>query len=109
MSDTLKVLGQTADATSENALYTVPNLVQTTTSTLIICNRTASSLKFKVSIAVAGASLATKQYIFFDPPIAANTTVTVTIGLTLGQTDVVNAWGSATGLSFNLFGVETIA
>ena len=108
MSDIIKVLGQTKNATSETALYTVPNLTQTTISTLAICNRTTGILTFRISIAVAGASIDDIQYLFYDAAINPNTTITVTIGITLGQTDVINAWGDATGLSFNVFGVETL-
>lgn len=108
MSDTIKVLGQlAAAATTEEDLYAVPNLAQTTSSTLVICNRTSVQKTFRISVAPAAASTADKQYLFYDTSIAANTTVTVTIGMTLAQLDVVRIYASATGLSFNLFGVET--
>ena len=108
MSDIIKVLGQiAAAATTAETLYTAPNLSQVTCSTLVICNRTSGSLTFRVSIRVAGAGANDKQYIFYDTPLGANSTLTLTIGMTLAQTDVVTTYASATGLSFNLFGVET--
>ncbi len=108
MADVLKVLGQLAAAAStEEDLYTVPNLALTTVSSLVVCNRTSGALTFRVSVAVAGASTGNKDYIFYDAPIAANTTVTAVIGLTLNQSDVVRTFASGTGLSFGLFGVET--
>lgn len=108
MSDVLKVLGQLdAAATTAQDLYTAPNLAQVTCSTLVVCNRTAGGLTFRVSIRVAGVAANDKQYLFYDTAIAANTTLTVTIGMTLAQTDVVTTYASATGLSFSLFGVET--
>lgn len=106
--DSLKVLGQlAAAATTSEALYTVPSLAMTTASTLMVANRTAASITFRVSVHVAGAVAADKQYIFYDVPLAANSSLSVTIGLTLAEADVVKTYASASGLSFNLFGVET--
>jgi hypothetical protein len=108
MADIIKVLGQLdAAATTEEDLYPVPNVTVATCSTLVICNRTASSIDFRVSVAPAAAVTSDEQYLFYDAPIAGNTTITVTIGMTLAQLDVVRTYASATGLSFNLFGVET--
>ncbi len=108
MADVLKVLGQlAAAATTEEDLYTVPNLAQTTTSSLVVCNRTGGVLTYRVSVAVAGAVVNDKQFLYYDQTLAANTTFTSVLGLTLNQTDVVRTFASATGLTFNLFGVET--
>ena len=44
MSDNLKVLGQSAPAaTTETVLYTVPDMTQTTISSIVICNRNNSN------------------------------------------------------------------
>ena len=44
MSDSLKVLGQAAPAaTTETVLYTVPDMSQTTVSSIVICNRNNSN------------------------------------------------------------------
>ena len=108
MSDIIKVLGQ-ADtaATTVTTLYTVPNLTQTTISSFVACNRTGSAITFRLSVHVAGASADDKQYLFYDKSVAANDTLTVVIGMTLGQTDVLKVYASAVNMSFNLFGVET--
>lgn len=108
MSDVLKVLGQLdAAATTTETLYTAPDLSQVTTSSLIICNRTAASLTFRVSAYKATESIDDKQYLFYDTPIGANTSISAVIGMTLAQADSIKTYASATGLSFNLFGVET--
>jgi len=108
VSDIIKVLGQ-ADtaATTVTTLYTVPNLTQTTISSFVACNRTGSAITFRLSVHVAGASADDKQYLFYDKSVAANDTLTVVIGITLGQTDVLKVYASAVNMSFNLFGVET--
>ena len=108
MTDVIKVLGQVApSATTATTLYTVPNLVQTTISSLVICNRSGSAVTFRVSVRVAAASADNKQYLFYDKSLAANATQTVVIGITLSQTDVVTVYGSDGNLTFSLFGVET--
>ena len=108
MTDVIKVLGQSApSATTVTTLYTVPDLTQTTVSSLVICNRAGSGGTFRVSIHVAGAGADNKQYLFYDQSINANTTQTVVIGMCLNQTDVVKVYASSADFSFNLFGVET--
>jgi len=108
MADTLKVLGQlAAAATTNETLYTVPATVQTTTSSLIVCNQTAGALDFRVAIRVDGESLTAKQYLYYDVEVAANVSFVAVLGMTLGADDVVTVYASATGLSFTLFGVET--
>jgi len=108
VSDIIKVLGQ-ADtaATTVTTLYTVPDLTQTTISSFVACNRTGSAITFRLSAHVVGASADDKQYLFYDKSVAANDTLTVVIGITLGQADVLKVYASAVNMSFNLFGVET--
>ena len=108
MSDVLKILGQIAAASAtEEDLYTAPNLSQVTCSTLAVCNRTAGTITFRISISVDDAATATKDYLFYDAPLEANSTLTAVLGLTLGQNDTIRTYASAAGLNFTLFGVET--
>ena len=56
MTDVIKVLGQAdVSSTTTTTLYTVPNLTQTTVSSLVICNRGGSGITFRVSIHVTAA------------------------------------------------------
>jgi hypothetical protein len=105
--DNLKILGQSAPAaTTSTDLYTVPASRSTTVSTLVVCNRAATSATFRVSAAIAGAALANQQYLFYDQVIDGNSTYSVTIGMTLATTDKIRVYASTANLSFNLFGVE---
>lgn len=116
MADEIKVLGQVYGNGSEQALYTVPDkttdtvaaniLTQVTCSSLVVCNQTAAPLTFRVSISLAGAATASKDYLFYDAPLAGNSTMAAVLGITMQQTDVVRVDGAA-GLSFTLMGVET--
>ena len=108
MADAIKVLGQLdVSATTITTLYTVPDLTQTTVSSLVVCNRGGSGITFRVRVHVNGAGADDKQFIFYDEDLAATTTRTVVIGMCLGQKDVVKVYSSAANVSFNLFGVET--
>ena len=108
MADDLKVLGQLAPAaTTTTVLYTVPDMTQTTISSIVAANRTGSAITFRLSVHVAGASANDKQYLYYDKSVAANDSLAIVIGITLNQTDVLKVYTSAVDMSFNVFGCET--
>ena len=49
-----------------------------------------------------------KEYLFYDKAINANTTDTIVIGITLGQTDELKIYSSSSDFSFSAFGCETL-
>lgn len=108
MADVGKILAQVIPAaTTLTTLYTVPAATTTFASTFCVCNQAGSAATYRVSVAVAGAADATKQYIAYDAPLRANETMSFTIGLALATTDVVRCYSSNGQVSFNLFGIET--
>jgi hypothetical protein len=108
LSDIIKVLGQLdSAATTQETLYTVPDLTQTTISSFLACNRTGSAITFRLRVNIAGASDDDKQFLYYDKSVAANTTFTAVIGMCFGQKDVVKTYASGVNMSFTLFGVET--
>jgi hypothetical protein len=107
VTEVLKVLGQAAPAaTTLTALYTVPAATQVTCSTLVVCNQGVVGIKFRVSVAVAGAADTGKQYLYFDVALARNDSFAATLGITLGAGDVVRVQTDTVNVSFSLFGVE---
>jgi len=107
MANTLKTLSQTApSATTLTDSYTVPGATQAVVSSVVVCNRSATATSFRISVAVAGAADATKQYLYYDVPIAGNDTFVATIGVSLGAADVVRVYATLATLSFNVFGAE---
>jgi len=107
MGDVIKVLGQVNPTINIlTVLYTVPSMVQTTVSSIVICNTSGNIDSFSVSVAVGGAADTLKQYIYYGQPLDANDTFVATIGMSLAAGDVVRVLSSAGNLSFNLFGVE---
>jgi hypothetical protein len=106
MATTYKVLGQVAPlATTDTILYTVPSATQAVCSTLSVCNR-GSLATFRVQIKIAGAASDNKQFVAYDATVAANDTLLLTFGATLGATDVVVVYASTGDMSFQLFGSE---
>ena len=107
MPTTYKVLGQVApSATTATTAYTVPSATQAVVSTIAVANRGASSATYRIAIRVAGSALSNDEYIAYDTAITANNSTMITIGITLGATDVITVYASTADLSFNVFGSE---
>ena len=107
MATTYKVLGQSNPAaTTATTLYTVPAATQTVVSSVTIANQASSSATFRIAVRVAGAALAASQYIAYDVAVGAADTTVLTLGLTLGATDVITVYASTANLSFAAFGSE---
>lgn len=107
MGQALKKLGELSPAaTTLTALYTVPAATSTAVSSIVVCNRNAGKIKFRVSVAVAGAGDTGAQYLYFDNELAGNDTFVAVIGITLAATDVVRVQSDTTLVSFNAFGAE---
>lgn len=111
MADELKVLGQISpSATTYTTLYTVPNLAQTTVSSILICDQGSGATAYRISVHIAGAdtgSPTTKQFLFFDKALASKATDVHVLGMTLNQSDVIQVYADDADISFTMFGVET--
>ena len=107
MANTYKVLGQVApSATTATTAYTVPSSTQAVLSTIVVCNRAGSAGTYRIAIRPDGASLATTHYVAYDIAIAANDSTALTLGITLGDTDVVTVYASSADMTFSVFGSE---
>ena len=110
MATTYKVLGQSApSATTNTNLYTVPADTQTVVSSIVIANRNSASATYRIAVRPAGATLANQHYIAFDVSAAASDSITLTLGITLGATDVITVRSSSDLLTFSAFGSEITA
>ena len=107
MAEVLKVLGQASPAaTTEADLYTVPGATAAVASTLVICNRNASNVTFRVSVSVGGGATANADYIYYDTRLLKNDSTFATIGITLGAADKVRVYSDTANVSFSLYGTE---
>lgn len=107
MAQTHKVLGQVAPSGVLNTdLYIVPSATQAIVSTLSVCNTGSASTTYRVAIRPTGEAIVDKHYIAYDSYAEANNSTFLTLGLSLGATDVVTVYAGTGVLSFGLFGVE---
>ncbi len=107
MATSYKVLGQaTPTASTATALYTVPSSKEAVISSIIVCNVNQVPAVYRIAIRPNGETLANKHYIIYDNSIAPQETLTLTLGVTMGDTDVFEVYSSVENVSFNLFGSE---
>lgn len=106
MPTTYKVLGQVQGTTAVSNVYTVPAATQTVVSTIVIANRSSSNTNFRIAVQPAGAALTNTHYIAYDSVVAGNDSIALSLGLTLGNTDVISVNASSNVLTFSVFGSE---
>ena len=107
MATTYKVLAQSApSATTATPIYTVPSATSAVVSTIVVANRAAAPATYRIAVRPGGASLANQHYIAYDVTVGASDSTTLTLGITLATTDVVEVYASTANLSFNAFGSE---
>jgi len=107
MAYTYKVLGQEIPAAGANVnLYTVPAGTSAIISTVNVCNQSTSNVTFRLSIRPAGVTGTSKHFIVFDSALPAQDTMAVSLGMTLGNTDVITAYSFQGNVSFAAFGTE---
>jgi hypothetical protein len=107
MATTYKVLGQSnPSATTATTLYTVPAATSAIVSTIVVCNQAATAATYRIAVRIAGTSLTAAQYIAYDVSLPANASDTLTLGVTLGATDVITVYASSATMSFSAFGSE---
>ena len=104
-----KVLGQlAAAATTEEALYAVPASSSTVVSSIVIANRGATAATYRLAVKpTAATTLATNHYLAYDVSLAANDSVSLTLGITLAATNAIRTYASNTNLTFTAFGSES--
>ena len=109
MATTYKVLGQSNPAaTTLTTLYTVPASTSTVISTITVANQAATAATYRIAVRIAAAGISAAQYLAYDVSLPANATDTLTLGITVGATDVISVFASTTTLSFNAFGSEIV-
>lgn len=107
MATTYKVLGQSAPtATTSTDVYTVPAATTAVLSTIVVANRSASAVTYRIAVRPDGATLANEHYIAYDVNVGASDSTTITLGITMDAGDVLSVYAGTGDLSFNVFGSE---
>lgn len=108
MTQTYKVLGQSAPAANTTAnVYTVPAATQAVVSSIVITNRNNNAnATYRLAVQPAGAALANQHYIAYDATVTALDSVALSLGVSMGNTDVLSVYSGNANISFSVFGVE---
>jgi hypothetical protein len=108
MPTNYKVLGQVNPAVQTYAtLYTVPASTQAVISTISICNANASvDANYSIAVRPAGETIDAKHFLTSNNVVGALDTIMLTVGLTLGNTDVVTVYVTNPNVAFGLYGSE---
>lgn len=107
MAEAMSVLGQVAPAaTTETTLYDAAASTTAVVSSIVVCNRSAVDVTYRIYIGVDDAATSNEQYLVYDATIAPNDTVAYTLGITMGDTDDLRVYASTANLSFSAFGTE---
>lgn len=108
MPTNYKVLGQSnPTACTYTTLYTVPAATQAVISTISICNaNTNSNANYSIAVRPAGETIDAKHFLTSNNVVGSLDTIMLTVGLTLGNTDVVTVYATTGNVAFSLFGSE---
>ena len=108
MPQTYKVLGQSAPAANTTAnVYTVPAATQAVVSSIVITNRnTNANVTYRLAVQPAGAAIANQHYIAYDSTVTALDSIALSLGVSMGNTDVLSVYAGNSNVSFSVFGVE---
>ena len=108
MANTYKVLAQSnPSATTATTLYTVPSSTSAVISTITICNYNATTnANYSILVRPAGETVNVKHYINSNNVVQYLDTIALTLGITLGNTDVITVYTTGSNVSFGVFGSE---
>lgn len=100
-----KLFGDQLPAASETQLYHPTTIQNTIISTIAICNA-GSATTVRLSHGTSS-SMTVNDYILYDAPIEANTTLFLTVGICVSNNDYIKAYAGTASVTFIGWGVET--
>jgi len=107
MANAYKILGQVADASANDVeLYLVPASTEAIVSTIIVANREAASNTFRIATKSDNSAVANADYVAYDTTIAANDSITLTLGITLETGAEISVGASDANVTFQAYGTE---
>lgn len=104
MANAYKVLGQVADASANNVTLVADQDGETIVSTIVVANRATAAKTFRIAVRPGGATLADAHYIAYDTSVSANDSITLTLGITLADNDIITVGSSDANVTFSAFG-----
>ena len=109
MASTYKVLGQARPgALTDTDLYTNPAGGQAVISSITISNTEGANDTFRIYVRKDGASADKANALSYDLLAQANSTISLTLGVTLDAADVLTVQSNAGSCTFQAFGLEIV-
>tara|TARA_R100001443_G_scaffold51299_1_gene63272 strand:- start:43 stop:369 length:327 start_codon:yes stop_codon:yes gene_type:complete len=106
MANVYKILGQVADASANDVELYRQTGVETIVSSIVVCNRENAANTFRIATKTDDSAVANTDYLAYDTSIAANDTVTLTLGITLEAGAEISVGASDANVTFNAFGTQ---
>lgn len=106
MANVYKILGQVADASANDVELYRQTGVETIVSSIVVCNRENAANTFRIAAKTDNSAVANTDYLAYDTTIAANDTITLTLGITLEGGAEISVGASDANVTFNAFGTQ---
>jgi hypothetical protein len=106
MANAYKILGQVSDASANDVELYLATGVEAIVSTIIVANRASAAKTFRIATKTDNSAVADTDYVAYDTSIAANDTITLTLGITLEDGAEISVGASDANVTFQAYGTE---
>jgi hypothetical protein len=106
MANAYKILGQVSDASANDVELYLASGVEAIVSTIIVANRASAAKTFRIATKTDNSAVADTDYVAYDTSIAANDTLTLTLGITLEDGAEISVGSSDANVTFQAYGTE---
>jgi hypothetical protein len=105
MAETFKVaqVQGTSSVTDYATLYSTSASAQAVISTIAICNTASTAATFRIGIMGSAGTPGNSEWLAFGTSLAANDTIALTLGLTLGNSQFIRVSSSANTVTFSAY------
>ena len=93
----------TSGVTTYGTLYSTGASTSAVISTIAICNTAAATGTYRIAIMGTAGTPAAANWIVYDSVVAANDTIVLTLGITLGNSQFIRVSSSANTLTFSAY------
>ena len=98
-----KLAAPAADVTTYGTVYNTGAATTAVISSITICNTSASNVLYRIGITSGSAgtpAVASGQFIAYDATVAANDTISISIGIALGNSEYLRCSAASTAINF---------
>jgi hypothetical protein len=93
----------TAAVTTYGTLYSTGASTTAVISSILICNTAATQATYRIGIMGTAGTPAAAEYIVYGATVAASDTTSLTLGITLSNTQYIRVSSSANTVTFSAF------